>query len=503
MIAIWTRVILIAAFAILAGSVSPAADPPPTDQSRKVDADPKPIPDSAITRAIERRFQRNAMVPFDSIDVATETGIVTLTGRVDNLLAKKEATTVARETRGVRAVVNRITVAESNRADERTLKDVQTALTADPALVSCKLTPSVAQGIVTLTGTTRSWMERELAEEDTAGVQGVINIHNQIQVKPIQSRPDAEVASDIRERLKWDRRVRGAHINVQVKDDKVRLIGSVGSAVERWMAFTDAWVNGVAAVNIDDLKVDQAWNRKPDRNSAAFVRTEEGVEQAIKDAWSYDPRVSLVKPAISATDGIVTLRGTVNNLAARQAAAADARNTVGVWRVCNLIKVRPSKTVPDANILRNVQLALSHDPHGIREEVRVSVRKGYVFLHGAVHSYSELEHAGADAARVDGVVGVRNYLTVSPPEEIGPFTPTDITARDNAIRGDIQDEMRWSPFVAKDEVVVTVRDGVATLTGFVDTLAEKQAATRCAYDGGARKVINELKVHPAPGLAKP
>lgn len=43
---------------------------------------------------------------------------------------------------------------------------------------------------------------------------------------------------------------------------------------------------------------------------------------------------------------------------------------------------------------------------------------------------------------------------------------------------------------------MTVKDGVATLEGTVDSWSEREAATENAYEGGARTVKNFLMVAP-------
>jgi hypothetical protein len=46
--------------------------------------------------------------------------------------------------------------------------------------------------------------------------------------------------------------------------------------------------------------------------------------------------------------------------------------------------------------------------------------------------------------------------------------------------------------LAADQITVVVDDGTVTLRGAVDTWHERRAASRHAYQGGARRVINEL-----------
>jgi osmotically-inducible protein OsmY len=65
---------------------------------------------------------------------------------------------------------------------------------------------------------------------------------------------------------------------------------------------------------------------------------------------------------------------------------------------------------------------------------------------------------------------------------------------DLEIKDDIQDELFWSPFADADEVKVSVDNGVATLTGTVDSWNEFFSAAENAREGGATSVINKLKV---------
>ena len=71
---------------------------------------------------------------------------------------------------------------------------------------------------------------------------------------------------------------------------------------------------------------------------------------------------------------------------------------------------------------------------------------------------------------------------------------TLLVRSDADIREDIESELAWSPFVDANEVTVSVENGVATLTGTVDTWAEYNAARENAYEGGAASVITKLEV---------
>src|ERR1035438_7823600 len=82
----------------------------------------------SITTAVEGGLKLDKGVFPNDVDVSTSQGIVTLSGSVDNLLAKERAVLSAKSIRGVREVIDKITVTPVSRSDEDIRKDLQTAL---------------------------------------------------------------------------------------------------------------------------------------------------------------------------------------------------------------------------------------------------------------------------------------------------------------------------------------------------------------------------------------
>ncbi|MEP6986166.1 MAG: BON domain-containing protein [Chloroflexota bacterium] len=66
---------------------------------------------------------------------------------------------------------------------------------------------------------------------------------------------------------------------------------------------------------------------------------------------------------------------------------------------------------------------------------------------------------------------------------------------DADLQRDVLDELKWEPSVNEEDIGVTVRGGVVTLTGNVPTYTEKFAAERATKRvDGVRAVAEELKV---------
>ena len=75
-------------------------------------------------------------------------------------------------------------------------------------------------------------------------------------------------------------------------------------------------------------------------------------------------------------------------------------------------------------------------------------------------------------------------------------TATATPARtDNAIRDDVQFELKYDPKISSTDIGVAVKDGVVTLTGYVSSYWEKDAAEKAAKRVyGVRAVANDLQI---------
>jgi len=66
---------------------------------------------------------------------------------------------------------------------------------------------------------------------------------------------------------------------------------------------------------------------------------------------------------------------------------------------------------------------------------------------------------------------------------------------DLELKQDVIEELRWEPTVDEVEIGVAVKDGIVTLSGYVDTYHEKLAAERAAQGVfGVKAVVQEIKV---------
>ena len=67
---------------------------------------------------------------------------------------------------------------------------------------------------------------------------------------------------------------------------------------------------------------------------------------------------------------------------------------------------------------------------------------------------------------------------------------------DAEIRENVEDQLFGDTLLNSLDVEVDVRNGVATLSGTVKNWEDRRRAQTNAYQGGARLVINQLRVRP-------
>jgi hyperosmotically inducible periplasmic protein len=179
--------------------------------------------DTGITTAVKSKFAADDTVKAYQIDVTTENKVVTLAGNVETSAAKEQAVLLARNTDGVREVVDRLTVTEAagtagvgvpdadvdtdvddkaaakaregqaragqaaDRAgavatDAAITTAVKSKLLADPAVGGLKIDVDTSGGIVTLTGTVASRAEADQAVKVARGTDGVDRVVDNLKV---------------------------------------------------------------------------------------------------------------------------------------------------------------------------------------------------------------------------------------------------------------------------------------------------------------------------------
>ncbi len=146
--------------------------------------------DGWITMKVKTVLAFHKNVSASGTDVTTKNGVVTLTGKADNLSQKQLTGEYAKDVEGVTEVRNDLAIAKSNR---RTLGDKvdDTSITAQvkSTLLFHKSTSMLAtkvstlNGVVSLHGEAKNAAERDLVTKLVEDIHGVQSVHNRMTVR--------------------------------------------------------------------------------------------------------------------------------------------------------------------------------------------------------------------------------------------------------------------------------------------------------------------------------
>ena len=209
-----------------------------------------------IRTAVEAELKFDPLVNDADIHVANMNGDVALNGTVPSYPQYLEAATATQRVSGVKNVFNHLEVALPD-ADFR--DDAMLTTAANNALTQNVTVPDTVEataldGNVTLTGTVEYGVERTAAERAVAGLTGVRNVRDEIEISYDVDPVDVDL--HVQEALARSALVRDdSDVQVAVKGGTITLTGHVHTWAEH-----DAVVNAASmalgVVDVDDeLKV--------------------------------------------------------------------------------------------------------------------------------------------------------------------------------------------------------------------------------------------------------
>jgi osmotically-inducible protein OsmY len=341
--------------------------------------------DTEISSAVQARFYRDDAIRGRAIDVSATNGAVTLRGSVPNEHTKQQAITLARSVPGVTRVEDELTVklepaTESAAAEQKPQETAGTAgREADPAQPAWVTTKIQAQyfldddirpwnidvttaigGVVTLEGVVDDAEAKAEAVRIARETEGVTKVEDRLRVETAQSgaAPSSAVGSDVSPPDAWlttkiqakyfvDDEVKVRRVDVDTQNGVVTLTGTVASEAARRQAVAIAKnTDGVRDVK-DQLTVDAAageptGNSRPLEPVSAPGRPDPWITTKIQAKYFLDVDVKGHRIDVDTNNGIVTLKGTVGSADQKSEAEQIARQTEGVKRVINQLKIGPS-----------------------------------------------------------------------------------------------------------------------------------------------------------------
>jgi osmotically-inducible protein OsmY len=217
------------------------------------------------------------------------------------------------------------------RTDSEIQQDVLRELKWDTRVEETDVGVQVDEGVVTLSGTVSSWGKRFAAEEAAHRVRGVLDVANDIAIKPpgTPGRTDTEIAKAVRNALEWDIFVPEERVQSTVSAGIVTLKGDV----ESWTQRDDA---ERAVRNLSGVRgVTNRLEVKPPKVAAGEV------QKSIEDALERQAEREAKRITLDVRDGRVTLSGSVRSWAEREAVVGAAKGTPGVRNVQDQLHIEP------------------------------------------------------------------------------------------------------------------------------------------------------------------
>jgi len=366
--------------------------------------------DKEIATWVKDAMKHDERIHASQLDVVTRDGIVTLTGHVPTIAAKRYAVKEAEKINGVTAVTDELQVDVEKREDIDIVHDVRQRIEHNATIETKHLHVTCLDGQVTLAGEVADYAEELEAELVASEVRGVKGVNNFLLSKYSGKHSDDQIEKDVWAALNRDVYLSGLPIEVTVKDGEVTLAGKVGTAYEKSRASDEIHqIEQVKAVN-NRLVVD------PSRGDG--VRTlhvwpgEEAIQASLKMDLDHDSRIDASHITVDVKFGHAVLEGYVSTNREKRIAEQDAYDIVGVSSVANelTINVPPCD---DYMLETLIESELKSDAMLHRFELGVHCTAGTVTLTGEVDTVYEKAHAEDAVGHVRGVRAIDNKIGVT------------------------------------------------------------------------------------------
>lgn len=295
-------------------------------------ATPQMEPDGVIeiSEFIQMEIYHDIMMKGSEVTVKIEDGIAILSGTTNSLAQAERAAAKAFTSPEVLTVLNRLKVFPQG--EEAILSHANALLRSQEVIDSSRISLSTNGSHVVLEGQVSSVDEAELAREIASETPGATAIENNLVVDFKSVRTSDQIAAQLRYSINDDPLFTGLDISPQVKNGIVSWNGDVGSRDEFSRLIRVSYVTGVIDVNASEVIVngDLAMEAVEDKEYTPTQTLE-----ALNAAIEYDPVLKSQDISADLNQGVLTLKGYVENSAQSDAAELTARCIPGVRAVSN------------------------------------------------------------------------------------------------------------------------------------------------------------------------
>jgi osmotically-inducible protein OsmY len=213
------------------------------------------------------------------------------------------------------------------------------------------------------------------------------------------------------------------------------------------------------------------------------MKTDSQLQKDVMAELAWEPSVHAAQIGVEVKDGVVTLDGNVATYTEKWNAELAAQRVAGVKALAIELKVKliESSVRTDGDIAASARNVLQWTSSVQSDAVKITVEKGLITLTGQV-DWKFQKEAAADAVRfLSGVVGVSDQITITP------------SVKAAVVKADIEAAIKRAATEDARQISVGVSGGDVTLSGSIQSWAERDLATQSAWNSpGVTKVIDKM-----------
>jgi osmotically-inducible protein OsmY len=214
------------------------------------------------------------------------------------------------------------------------------------------------------------------------------------------------------------------------------------------------------------------------------MKTDSQLQRDVSEELLWEPSVHAARIGVEVKDGIVTLAGQVDSYAEKLNAERAAQRVYGVKAMTTELSVQlPGLSKrSDSDIAASVQNVLEWAYSlTVGRRIKVMVENGCITLSGDVDWQFQKQFAADSVRHMMGVTDVSNQISIKP-------SPMVVL-----VKSDIEAALKRTAIADSTKISVAIHGSDVTLSGTVQTWAERETATTSAWNTpGVTNVVDMM-----------
>lgn len=215
------------------------------------------------------------------------------------------------------------------------------------------------------------------------------------------------------------------------------------------------------------------------------MKSNQDLQADVQNAIKLQPLLNAAEIGVTAKDGVVSLTGNVDCYLKKMEAEKAAKSVPGLKALVEniVVQFQSPGIKTDLELANEIILGLKLNWSVPNDKVTVTVEDGWVTLEGVLHWNYQKEAAKNSVNHLTGVKGVSNHISIRSESNV------------KIEKQEVEDALAKSWSVDDTDIIVEVLGTTITLTGTVNSWAQKEEAGRVAWNTqGICQVKNELAV---------